>query len=202
MIIQISSGRGPAECELAVAGFYKIIEKEFPGITVISSSPGRHAGTFQSILLSFREDLSYLEGSVLWKCQSPYRKNCKRKNWYIDISIIRDTCSPVFDNIDGNIRFETFRCGGRGGQHVNKVETGVRVIHIPTGISVESTSARSQHQNKQLALNRLCNIMAEAAAAQKKQKEHLAWVEHDRIVRGNPIRIYEGMDWIQLRRAY
>lgn len=198
MKIQISSGRGPQECELAAAGFYNIICQEHPGLKIVSSSPGGRPGTFQSILLESQDDLSHLEGSILWKCQSPYRKTCKRKNWYIDVSIIKEPLSPVITDSQA-IRFETFRSSGKGGQHVNKVETGVRLIHIPTGITVESTSARSQHQNKQIALNRLCDIMAEAQQKIDMEKNHLAWIEHDRLERGNPVRIYQGMDW---KRCY
>ena len=62
---------------------------------------------------------------------------------------------------DMKLRFETFCSGGKGGQHVNKVETGVRIIHVPTGISVVSTEARTQHMNKKLAMNRLCDILAD-----------------------------------------
>lgn len=195
MKIQISSGRGPAECELAVAGFYKILQKEYPEIEILSCSNGKYADTYQSILLHIDKDLSELEGSILWKCKSPYRKNCKRKNWYIDVSILKESKSLEYNNVSDSIRFETFRSSGKGGQHVNKVETGIRLIHIPTGIIVESTTARSQHQNKQIALNRLCEIMAEAKIEMEKQEDKLAWMEHDRIMRGNPIRIYEGMDW-------
>lgn len=195
MKIQISSGRGPAECEMAVSGFYKVIQKEFSDIEVLSYSCGRFPNTFQSILLQIDADLSSLEGSVLWKCNSPYRKNCKRKNWYIDVSILKEKQTLHYENAEHEIRFETFRSRGKGGQHVNKVETGVRLIHIPTGIAVESTSARSQHQNKQIALNKLCDIMAYTRIEIEKQEEKLAWMEHDRIERGNPVRIYEGKEW-------
>lgn len=53
------------------------------------------------------------------------------------------------------MRFETLRSGGKGGQNVNKVETGVRAVHVPTGLAVVSTQARSQHINKRLDLDRL-----------------------------------------------
>lgn len=52
-------------------------------------------------------------------------------------------------------RVETFRSGGKGGQHQNKTESGVRLIHLPSGVRATSRSERSQHRNKTLALGRL-----------------------------------------------
>jgi len=52
-------------------------------------------------------------------------------------------------------RVETFMSGGKGGQHQNKTESGVRLVHLPTGVVVSSRAQRSQHQNKQNALQRL-----------------------------------------------
>ena len=98
------------------------------------------------------------------------------------------------------LRFETFRSGGKGGQNVNKVETGVRVIHIPTGISVVSTEARSQHMNKKLAVNRLCDILAERNMESGRKEKELAWLEHNRLGRGNPVRIYEGGNFVRRDR--
>ncbi len=59
------------------------------------------------------------------------------------------------------VRFQTMRGSGPGGQHRNKVETAVRATHIPTGIAVIATEHRSQHRNKQLALERLQNRLNE-----------------------------------------
>jgi protein subunit release factor B len=52
-------------------------------------------------------------------------------------------------------RAETFRSGGKGGQHQNKTESGVRLVHLPTGVRATSRSERSQHRNRELALTRL-----------------------------------------------
>jgi len=65
---------------------------------------------------------------------------------------------------EADYRIEKFHCGGKGGQNVNKVETGVRVIHIPTGIAVTSTEERSQYMNKQRALKKLEAILSEKDA--------------------------------------
>ncbi len=190
MIIQISSGQGPAECELAVSKLFHALKTEFPDIKEISSHSSRFSDQMTSVMFETESDLSGLEGTVQWICQSPYRPNHKRKNWYVDVSIIPEqevVCT------DQDVRFERFHCGGKGGQNVNKVETGVRLIHVPTGITVTSTSERSQLLNKKDALEKLNKILAEKQTEQYKLQINAAWAEHNRIVRGNPVRIYTGM---------
>lgn len=60
-------------------------------------------------------------------------------------------------------RVETFRSGGPGGQHQNKTESGVRLTHLPTGISVSARESRSQHRNRRIALERLRTALTDAA---------------------------------------
>lgn len=194
MRVQISSGQGPAECELAVGLLFKQLQRERMDIRLIQSVRGRNAGGYSSILFETEKDVRELEGSVLWVCKSPFRPEHKRKNWYIDVSMLEQLPDVAEDM---QLCFETFRSGGKGGQHVNKVETGVRVIHIPTGISVVSTEARSQHMNKKLAINRLCDILSEKNLENRQKEKELAWLEHTRLERGNPVRIYEGMKFIR-----
>ncbi len=195
MRIQISSGQGPEECELAVGLFYQALRREVEGIQLVSGVKGRRGG-FSSVVLEAEADLSGLEGSVLWVCKSPLRPGHKRKNWYIDVSILEEIPRT---SKEMQVRFETFRSGGKGGQNVNKVETGVRVVHIPTGIAVVSTEARSQHMNKQIALNRLCDILADRDLQCARREKELAWMEHNRLERGNPVRIYEGREFVRRR---
>ena len=193
MRIQISSGQGPEECELAVGLFYQALRREVEEIQMVSCVKGRRGG-FSSVVLEAEADWSGLEGSVLWVCKSPLRPGHKRKNWYIDVSILEEI--PRISK-EMQVRFETFRSGGKGGQNVNKVETGVRVVHIPTGIAVVSTEARSQHMNKQIALNRLCDILADRDLQCARREKELAWMEHNRLERGNPVRIYEGREFVR-----
>lgn len=195
MRIQISSGQGPEECELAVGLFYQALRREVEEIQKVSCVKGRRGG-FSSVVLEAEADWSGLEGSVLWVCKSPLRPGHKRKNWYIDVSILEEIPRT---SKEMQVRFETFRSGGKGGQNVNKVETGVRVVHIPTGIAVVSTEARSQHMNKQIALNRLCDILADRDLQCARREKELAWMEHNRLERGNPVRIYEGREFVRRR---
>ena len=75
---------------------------------------------------------------------------------------------------------------------MNKVETGVRIIHIPTGLVSQSTEERSQFLNKQRAMEKLQEKLAGLQKEQEAEQVNAAWREHNRIVRGNPVRVYEG----------
>lgn len=199
MIIQISSGQGPAECELCVVKLYESLKKEYNDIEILETNAGGKRGCWTSVLIRTGSDLSDLEGSVQWICRSPFRPKHKRKNWFVDISIIQEAENPMTGNTAGSIRFERFHSGGNGGQNVNKVETGVRLTHIPTGITVTSTSERSQYLNRKDAMDKLEAVLAGKDAENKARQKKDAWREHGELVRGNPVRVYRGEGFIRIR---
>ena len=192
MILQISSGKGPVECRVAVGGIYRALKKEFADIEMITAVKGEVEGAFSSIVFASVQDLSKLEGTMQWICKSKYRPGHKRKNWFVDVSIIPEP-EEISEKLTADtVRIEKFHSGGPGGQNVNKVETGVRVIHLPTGITVSSTRERSQFANKQDALKKLSAVLREMNETNKDMQKTDAWSKHAQIVRGNPIRVYEG----------
>ena len=191
MLLQISSGQGPVECSVGVEKLCKALLKEFTNSQIVSVNADYSGHGYKSCVMEFDEDVSSLEGTVLWVWKSTIRPGHQRKNWYMDVSVIKE--ADVVGEFDlSDCEVTTMHCGGKGGQHVNKVETGVRIVHKPTGTVVTCTEERSQVQNKQKAVKRLQSILAAKQEDNNADALNKAWQKHIEIVRGNPVRVYEG----------
>ena len=195
MIYQISSGQGPAECELGVAKLLEYLQKNYK-VTVLDFSEGCYAGTYRSVRILSSDDLIAWVGSVQWIWQSTYRPKHKRKNWFLDFSVCPLASAEKFD--EKQIVFETFRRGGNGGQNVNKVETGVRAIYTPNGLSAVCTEERSQYQNKQRAIEKLKAAILLANAEQEAKAANDAWKRHTQIIRGGAAHKFCGSEFTEV----
>lgn len=192
MVYQISSGQGPAECELGVAKFLEYLQKNYK-IAVLDFSEGCYVGTYRSVRISSPDDLTSFVGSLQWVWQSAYRPEHRRKNWFLDFSVCPIASAENFD--ERQIAFETFRSGGNGGQNVNKVETGVRAIYAPSGLSAVCTEERSQYRNKQRAIEKLKAAISLANAEQEAKAANDVWKRHTQIARGGAAHKFCGLEF-------
>ena len=178
--LSISAGSGPEECAHAAAltvqaMFGEIKNREDAGLTIRvieSESTGENDNIRSALLALDGENAKNFAGSwtgiIQWIFRSPYRPHHKRKNWFVQVKpYVEPAPGELFS--PANVRFETARSGGPGGQHVNKTETAVRAVHIPTGKSAVARGERSQLMNKRLALARLAALFEDAQADREKQ---------------------------------
>jgi peptide chain release factor len=196
--LHITAGQGPAECAWAVVKVLEQIQKEALAVSIefkaVVIESGSEPGTAHSALISIsggaalKSFAASWTGTVQWTARSPFRPEHKRKNWFVGVDVIEPVDETCFDPRD--IRWQTMRASGPGGQHVNKTESAVRVIHVPTGTEATAMEERSQHRNRKLALARLMQKLNELDAKRFGEARRERWRAHQELQRGNPIRVF------------
>ncbi|MBN9663595.1 MAG: peptide chain release factor H [Acidobacteria bacterium] len=197
--LQVSAGQGPAECAWAVVKTLETMQAEAQAAglqwILVELEAGPQPGTASSALVALSgEGLDAFTaswcGTVQWIARSPFRPAHKRKNWFVAIERLAPVEESVFDPKD--VRWETMRASGPGGQHVNRTESVVRVTHVPTGLQAVSANERSQHRNRQLAMARLSARLAGLEAERRSRSGQQRWQAHQNLERGNPVRVFRG----------
>ena len=201
-IIQITAGRGPAECTWVVAQVLKKVLDEAQELqletTVLQREAGQENGTVETATIAINGEnaapfANSWIGTIQWIGQSQFRKMHKRKNWFIGVFEIENLKNSTISEND--IQYQAMRSSGAGGQHVNKVSSAIRATHIPTGIAAIAMDSRSQHQNKKLATERLLKKVEDETLQRLKNHIEKQWENQLYIQRGNPIRVFTGTDF-------
>ena len=198
--IQITSGRGPVECcRVVVLVMNKIIEQAKSlgyEVEVVEHEDGPNDGCMFSATLAIESEHAISlkdewEGSVLWVAQkNPFRPWHRRENWFVGVHFFKPLQTGTISERD--ITYETLRSSGPGGQNVNKVESAVRAIHVPTGITVLASDERLQIQNKRLARERLLMKLSAIDEERRLHHTHEVWMNHNSLERGNPVQKFRG----------
>jgi peptide chain release factor 1 len=172
--LEVRAGTGGDEAAIFAGDLFRMYsryaERQGWKVEVESASPGEHGG--------FKEVIARVEGRGAYsklkfesgthrvqrvpETESQGRIHTSAAT--VAIIPVESEGEPVEIN-PADLKVDTFRSSGAGGQHVNKTESAIRITHVPTGIVVESQTERSQHANRDKAMKRLSAIIAEAQAA-------------------------------------
>jgi len=122
---------------------------------------------------------------------SPFDANRRRHTSFASVSVIPEMPEGVEIEIDeADLKIDTYRASGAGGQHVNKTDSAVRITHLPTGIVVQCQNERSQYRNKQMALSVLKARLYELKRREEEEKLEALRGEKKGIEWGSQIRSY------------
>ncbi len=169
VIFEIRSGAGGDEAGIFVGDLYRMYSRYFETqgwqVEVVSSSEG-DAGGYSKIVMEIKGDQVYGRLKFESGAHRVQRVPKTESQGRIHTSAATVAVMPKLEMEDvdinkADLKVDTFRSSGAGGQHVNKTESGVRFTHLPTGIVAESTDGRSQIKNREIALQRLYQKISE-----------------------------------------
>jgi peptide chain release factor 2 len=198
-LISINSGAGGTDAqdwaEMLQRMYMRWCERKGYKMEILDHQPGEEAG-IKSVTISVTGDWAYgylrAERGVHRLVRiSPFDANARRQTAFSAVDVYPDLEDDVEIEIrDEDLEVQTFRSGGAGGQHVNKTESAVRIIHHPSGIVVACQSERSQHKNRSSAMKMLRARLFEKQEDEKRVKIEGHHADKKAIEWGSQIRSY------------
>ena len=198
-LLTVHPGAGGLEsqdwAEMLTRMYTRWAERRGYSVSVLDMQPGEEAGIKSATLEVSGEDAyGYLKaekGIHRLVRISPFDAQSRRHTSFASVFVYPEVDDEIEIEIDeSDLRIDTFRASGAGGQHVNKTDSAIRITHVPTGIVVSCQQERSQHKNRATAMKMLkAGLYERALEEQEKEKAELEATKTE-IGWGNQIRSY------------
>jgi peptide chain release factor 2 len=198
-IVSINAGAGGTEsqdwAEMLLRMYLRWCERHGYAVEIVDIQPGEEAGV-KGVTFTVKGEYAYgrLRSEIgihrLVRI-SPFDAQKRRHTSFASLSMIPDIGDDIEVDLDEkDLRVDTYRAGGAGGQHVNKTDSAVRLTHLPSGIVVQCQNERSQHKNKAQAMKILRAKLYEKARLEHEAEIERVAGEKKKIDFGSQIRSY------------